>query len=183
MSRPRRVTREIERKIRSGARREISTKEIAQKLQLLPATVRPYICAYKKGYGSLTAYRKAEFQRKGYRSQNEYLNTWAQQKGYASWKTYRTEMLQRRGYASRTDYEQDLARERMQRPENKEISDFITKRLQKLKRSQKWLAEQIGVSATSISYYQTGINCPPQKIKRRIFEILGALEEIVQEAS
>lgn len=50
---------------------------------------------------------------------------------------------------------------------------MIHERIRELGIKKKWLAKKIGISNVLLSYYLTGSRPMPDKIKKKILEILG----------
>src|SRR3989344_4060434 len=78
----------------------------------------------------------------------------------------------RRGLASRNEYQEYLAKRRQRQSINQELSDLIRQRLVELGKTQKWLAEQLGIAESSVSKYIGGRTTPRKSLQERLFNAL-----------
>ena len=139
-------------------------------------------------------------------SRTEYLKYLAKRNGFRSWGEYQKHLTLRRinpetgvKYKSPKEYQNFLARrkinpetrdnyksvreydkykaiERSKRKKNKELSDLILKILVYHDKSQKWLADKLGMSNQSISEYINGRSMPKRKTLRKLKKILESKE-------
>src|SRR3989338_5359338 len=98
--------------------------------------------------------------------------TKARQRGFASRSEYEKDLAKQRGLASRTEYQEYLAKRRQQQSINQELSDLIRQRLVELGKTQKWLAEQLGIAESSVSKYMGGRTTPRKSLQERLFNAL-----------
>lgn len=64
------------------------------------------------------------------------------------------------------------ARKRQEKPENQVLSDLMQQRLTELNRTQKWLAEQLGITRGSVSRYTSGKITPRNNLQEGLFKAL-----------
>src|SRR3989338_4807591 len=98
--------------------------------------------------------------------------TKARQRGFASRSEYEKDLAKRRMLAPRNEYQEYLAKRRQQQSINQELSDLIRQRLVELGKTQKWLAEQLGIAESSVSKYMGGRTTPRKSLQERLFNAL-----------
>ena len=98
--------------------------------------------------------------------------TKARQRGFASRSEYEKDLAKRRVLAPRNEYQEYLAKRRQQQSINQELSDLIRQRLVELGKTQKWLAEQLGIAESSVSKYMGGRTTPRKSLQERLFNAL-----------
>ena len=93
-------------------------------------------------------------------------------------------------FESRGKYEGYQARHRTKKEVNRELSDFVRRRLKWMGLNQSWLAKQMGVSRQAVSLYLQGKSIPHDKNLRRLLSALDitkltnlpkSLEDLVDE--
>jgi len=94
---------------------------------------------------------------RGYSSRHEYLRKLAEDKGISIY-----------------EYFKKSARRRIGKKENRELSLLITTRLAEMRKTQRWLAEQAGVSHQAITLYKKGENCPREEVLEKIYSALNS---------
>ena len=75
-------------------------------------------------------------------------------------------------FASHNEYKEYLARQRQQQPINQKLSNLIKQRLIELGKTQRWLAQELGTTESSVSEYITGKSIPRQNMQKSLFETL-----------
>ncbi len=60
--------------------------------------------------------------------------------------------------------------------ERQELGDYITRRLTELDKPRRWLADQMGVSETTISHYVSGKSGPRPETREQLLSVLGDYE-------
>jgi ribosome-binding protein aMBF1 (putative translation factor) len=129
--------------------------------------------AIKKGFASRTEYEQHLAKKKGFASLRDYEKHLAKKRGFASLRDYEKHLVIEKGFASLTKYEQHLAKKRQQKPINQELSDLIKVRLSELgDRTQKWLAEQLGITESAVSRYTGGRTTPRKRLQKKLFDAL-----------
>src|SRR3989344_512754 len=98
--------------------------------------------------------------------------TKARQRGVASSSEYEKYLARQRGFASLNEYQEYIAKRRQQQSINQELSDLIRQRLVELGKTQKWLAEQLGIAESSVSKYMGGRTTPRKSLQERLFNAL-----------
>ena len=157
----------------SGMKVSDISKETGVNYQTVYAQTKMVDELKEKGYNSYTEYRNDLAKKKGYNSYTEYRNDLAKKQGYNSYTEYRKDLVKKQGYNSRTEYEKDLAEKRADNVKNKTLALLITGRLSDMGKSQKWLAEEIGVSRQMIFNYCHGLNLPSKEKAQEIANLLG----------
>ena len=83
-------------------------------------------------------------------------------------------MLARRlGGITSTDYENLLEFKNSRKLRNRILGEFIRNRLEKLGKSQEWLAREIGRNKRTITRYVLGKHFPRKNILSGIYQVLG----------
>ena len=102
-------------------------------------------------------------------------------KPFESYTAYREHLARQRinpdtgePFESGTQYYEHLARQRSQKEVNRELSDFVKRRLKELCRTQSWLAEELGISRQMISFYTQGNSVPKGERLRKLRNILDS---------
>jgi len=98
--------------------------------------------------------------------------TKAKEKGFESPSEYVEDLAKKKEFESYSKYLEHLAKKRQQRPLNRALSNLIKKRLTELNKTQKWLAEQLGVTKGTISRYVSGRITPTSSLQKKLFKIL-----------
>ncbi len=119
-----------------------------------------------------TAYVYTRAKQRGFMSSSDYQEHLVKQKGFASRMEYEEHLAKQRGFASRMEYEEHLAKQRQQQPINQLLSELIEQRLAELVKTQKWLAQQLGVTEGAVSRYLSGKTRPKKSLQENLFEIL-----------
>ena len=145
-------------------------KENIQKLRKEGSSVKEIAKRANVSYS--TAYGYTKVKQRGFESLSEYQEHLVKQRGFKSRTEYETHLVRERGFKSRSDYQEHLARERQQRPENKELSNLIKKRLKELEKNQSWLADQIGVTSATVSFYTHGKSIPSNDVLKKLSSAL-----------
>jgi len=137
----------------------------------------------ERGYASYTEYRQHLAKEKGYASRTEYDQHLAKEKGYASRTEYDQHLAKEKGYASRTEYERHLTKKRQQKPLNQKLGHLVQQRLVELVQTQRWLAEQLGITQGAVSRYISGKTTPRKSLQEDLFNTLDlpyqTLDDIV----
>ena len=140
--------------------------------------------AKKKGFASRTEYNEHLAKQRGFASRIEYDKHLAKQRGFASYGAYQEDLAKKKGFASYGAYQGDLAKQRQQKLVNQELSDLIKTRLAEIGRTQKWLAERLGITKGTVSRYASGRITPRKNLQSRLFEALGlphqTLDDLVE---
>ena len=98
-----------------------------------------------------------------------YQHTRLLQRGFKSTAQYRNYLAKKRGFKSGYEYQRYITGRNRRKTENKELSDLINQRLGELGKTQKWLAEGIGVIKPTVSLYAAGREFPSDSILDRLF--------------
>lgn len=118
-------------------------------------------------------YQKQLAMRKGYSSLSEYKEFLARQRGFSGRNEYELYLAKQKGFESIGRYKESLAGKRQQRPLNRKLSSLIQQQLTALDKTQKWLAEQLGITEGVVSRYVSGRITPKQRsLQRKLFSIL-----------
>lgn len=75
-------------------------------------------------------------------------------------------------FKSPTEYQNYLSKQREQNPKNKKLGSLIIKRLNELGKTQRYLADKLGISNAIISDYTSGKSLPNKYNVRKLFSIL-----------
>jgi len=110
-----------------------------------------------------------------------FIFTSAREKGFNSHEEYKDYLAKRKGFRSSKHYKISHDEERKNRKENQQFSEYILYRLFDLKKTQKWLSEQIEVSKMAISHYISGSYLPSEKTKERIYQVLGKPDYLIED--
>ena len=129
--------------------------------------------AKRKGLASARDYREDLTKRKGLANSREYEEYLAKRKGLASARDYREDFARRRGCYSFGEYKRNLNIKRSTEPANIELSHLVESGLERMNKSEAWLAMQIGVNRGSVSLYKSGMVLPRNEI---LGKLLLALE-------
>jgi len=192
-----RVKRVVERLYAKG----LSAVEIAMKSDVPYAAVHRYIKLRQKGFKSYSEYRGDLARQRGFKSLNEYEEYAARQKGFKSRTAYSRSLVKKRGFnslndyqeyliikrgfGSKSEYEEHLAKKRQQKAINQRLSDLIKRRLNKLGKTQRWLAKQLEITDSTISRYMQGRFIPQKSSQRRLFKMLKlpykTLDDLVED--
>ena len=83
-------------------------------------------------------------------------------------------------------YQEHLARQRSEKKENIEFGNLVRTRLRDLDKTKSWLAEQLGVSSSAVSFYANGRSRPRGENLNRLLltleikDLPKGLENLVQ---
>ena len=121
------------------------------------------------GVSYTSAWFLIEGKRQGFKNYSEYRESLAIKKGFKNRSEYQESLAVKKGFKNYSEYRESLAQQRSRNHQNKELSDLIKSRLKKLKRTQSWLAEQIGVTRQAVSLYSIGKIIPQNKTLNLLF--------------
>jgi len=128
--------------------------------------------AKEKGFASDHEYQKHLAKEKGFASLNKYQEHLAKEKGFASLNKYQEHLAKEKGFASWNTYNEHLAEKRQQQLLNQQLSGLIKQRLTELGKTQKWLAEQLGITEGPVSRYISGRTTPKKSLQEKLFRAL-----------
>ncbi|HZX12397.1 MAG TPA: helix-turn-helix transcriptional regulator [Candidatus Nanoarchaeia archaeon] len=169
---PRKIPDETKRLMEELSTENLSVAEIARRADVSYATAYGYTKARQRGFASRSEYEKYLARQRGFASLTEYQEYLARQRGFASRSEYEKDLAKRRVLAPRNEYQEYLAKRRQQQSINQELSDLIRQRLVELGKTQKWLAEQLGIAESSVSKYMGGRTTPRKSLQERLFNAL-----------
>lgn len=146
-----------------------SPAEIARKIKIPHTTVYGHIKAKKAGFISASEY-------------HQYL---ARKNGFTSYSEYQEYLVKQRGYESLSRYQEILAENREQKVKNQISGRLIKEGLDKLGKSQRWLAERLGITEGAVSRYISGKTMPKRSIQQELIDVIGVqykvLDDIIEE--
>ena len=149
------------------------------------STIEGYIVAFNHGFNSYTKYLEDRAKKRGYPSIHGYNEAMARNRGHSDYKAYVRHTLEVRGYESPLDYRRNEAERNRKRPRNRAMGTLIRKKLEKMKKTQVWLAGEIDLAETTVNHYVRGIYFPNDRALERIFNALGVsqrdLDTLTQE--
>ena len=143
--------------------------------------------ARKKGFNSRSDYRDYLVRQRGFSSISEYEEDLAGRKGFSSRSEYRNDLARRNGFSSINKYQEYLAKKRQNKQENKLFSKIIKGRLSELNKTNKWLADQLGINDNLVSLYVSGKSLPIINLQTKLLKTLElpykTLEDIIADSS
>ena len=142
-----------------------SPAEIARKIKIPYSTVCGHIKARKEGFASIS----------------EYIQDLARRNGFESYSKYQEHLANQKYYESLSEYQRSLAEKRANRLKNQMSSQLIKERLDKLGKTQRWLAERLGITESAISRYISGKTMPKRSIQEELINIIGAQYKILDD--
>lgn len=185
---PRKISDKTQQLMQRLYARGLTPAEIARRTNVSYPTAYGYTKAKERGFASPTEYENYLAGQRGFASLIEYQEDLAGQRGFASRAEYQKHLARQRGFASQAEYEDCLARqrgfaslaecqkylakERQQKSINRELSRLIQQRLSKLEHTQRWLAEQLGITEGAVSRYISGKTTPRKSLQKRLFDAL-----------
>ena len=128
----------------------------------------------KNGFKSLHEYQKHLARKRVnpetgelFKSRTEYFEYLARKNGFKSLHEYQKHLVRKRvnpetgePFESLYKYQEHLARQRSEKKENIEFGNLVRTRLRDLDKTKSWLAEQLEVSSSAVSFYANGRSRP-----------------------
>lgn len=182
------VTQETKDRIYALYQEKLALQKIADQTEVSYSYVWGIIRSREMGFISRREYQESLLKKRGYSSKKEYDKELITLNGFESERDYRDKLARKKGYLSKLDYRKNLKKRKVSEVKvpsvekvseikvKKEISLLINRRLNEIDKSQKWLAQETGISCSSINSYINSRNMPNSDTLRNIFTSLGITE-------
>ena len=166
---------------------QLPRREIAKKHGLKYGTVSKYITARNNGFDSVSGYNEHLAKQAGYDSYAEQVEDYPNRdrRQFGSWREYKQYLAKRggsasaydrelkslneRGYGSKRERMREIEEENQEKPERRELADFIRESLKKVGKSERWLADQAEVDQSMISRYVNAKAYPRKAVRERMY--------------
>lgn len=154
--------------------------DIAEEVGVSWSTAYGYTKARQEGYVSLQQKHQMQLSLRGFASRTAYTKWLAEENGCSSIYELRSRSLEDHGYGSLSAYQRDKAEQRSHRKSYRKVSEIIVQRLDEMGKTQRWLAQELGVNKSTMIQYAHGKLIPRGERRKKLCEVLQVDESILE---
>ncbi|MBI2577188.1 helix-turn-helix domain-containing protein [Candidatus Woesearchaeota archaeon] len=149
----------------------LSVADIAKKTGTYYQLVYSHTRLAERGFSSPSDYQSHLAESRGL-SPAGYKEHLAKERHFISAREYNAHLARKKGYLSLWEYEKHLEGLRQRQPTNKKLRAVVAERLAELGKTQKWLAEKLGIGESAVSRYSSGKTRPRKDLQAKLFKSL-----------